>query len=124
MSDVIRITGLSLHGYHGVFEHEKAEGQPFIVDLAIEVAGMTAGKSDSLSDTVDYSEVVSLVAGIVTGDPVDLIETLSYRIGEAVSSMSGVEAVQVTVHKPQAPIDYPVADVSFTTRVVGSGVSQ
>jgi 7,8-dihydroneopterin aldolase/epimerase/oxygenase len=124
MSDVIRITGLRLHGHHGVFDSEKADGQPFIVDLAIEVAGMTAGESDSLSDTVDYSEVVALVAGIVTGDPVDLIETLAYRIGEAVSVRSGVQAVTVTVHKPQAPLDYPVEDVSFTTRIVGSGVKR
>jgi dihydroneopterin aldolase len=116
--DVIRITGLTLHGYHGVFDDEKREGQTFVVDLAIELNATAAGTTDTLDDTVDYSRVVEAVAGVVTGDSVDLIETLAHRVGGAVIAFPGVIAVNVTVHKPQAPVGHPVTDISFSTRVV------
>jgi len=118
VSDVIRITGLTLHGYHGVFEEEKRDGQPFVVDLAIELDATHAGTTDTLDHTVDYSQVVDTVATVVTGESVDLIETLAYRVGEVVVAFSGVVAVDVTVHKPQAPVGHPVTDISFSTRVV------
>ena len=118
MSDVIRITGLTLHGYHGVFEEEKRDGQTFLVDLAIEVDATTAGATDALDHTVDYSQVTEAVAGVVTGESVDLIETLAYRVGHVVLGFAGVAAAQVTIHKPHAPVGYPVTDISFSTRVV------
>jgi dihydroneopterin aldolase len=118
VSDVIRITGLALHGYHGVFDEEKRDGQTFVVDLAIDLDGATAGTTDSLHHTVDYSQVVEAVAGAVTGESVDLIETLAYRVGDIVVGFDGVRAVEVTIHKPDAPVGYPVTDISFSTRVV------
>jgi dihydroneopterin aldolase len=118
VSDVIRITGLTLHGYHGVFDEEKRDGQTFVVDLAIELDGQQAGETDTLANTVDYSHVVEAVAGVVTGESVDLIETLAYRVGVVVVAFSGVVAVDVTVHKPHAPVGFPVTDISFSTRVV------
>jgi len=118
VSDVIRITGLTLHGYHGVFGEEKRDGQTFVVDLAIELDGQHAGTTDTLDHTVDYSQVVDKVAAVVTGESVDLIETLAYRVGEVVVAFSGVVAVDVTVHKPHAPVGHQVTDISFSTRVV------
>jgi dihydroneopterin aldolase len=116
--DMIRITGLTLHGYHGVFDDEKRDGQKFVVDLAIELDATLAGETDSLDHTVDYSQVAGAVAAVVTGESVDLIETLAYRVGGVVVAFEGVAAVDVTVHKPQAPVGYPVTDISFSTRVV------
>jgi len=118
VSDVIRITGLTLHGYHGVFAEEKRDGQTFIVDLAITIDATEAGTTDVLRHTVDYSQVVEAVARVVTGESVDLIETLAYRVGNSVMRFEGVAAAEVTVHKPHAPVGYPVTDISFTTRVV------
>ena len=118
MPDVIRITGLTLHGYHGVFDDEKRDGQTFVVDLAIEVDGQRAGSADALSHTVDYSKVTDAVAAVVTGESVDLIETLAYKIADVVAAFEGVVAVDVTVHKPDAPVGHPVTDISFSTRVV------
>jgi dihydroneopterin aldolase len=121
MADVIRIMGLTLHGYHGVFDHEKRDGQRFVIDLAIESDASVAAKTDDVAHTVDYSHVVTQVAQIVTGNPVDLIETLAGAIGRSVVAFSGVLAVEVTVHKPDAPVGYPVSDISFTTRIEAEG---
>jgi len=118
VSDRIRITGLTLHGYHGVFDDEKRDGQTFVVDVVIELDGKRAGTTDNLDHTVDYSQVVEAIAQIVTGESVDLIETLAYRLGDVVVAFDGVVAADVTVHKPHAPVGHQVADISFTTRVV------
>ena len=116
MSDTISITGLRLTGYHGVFEHEKTDGQVFIIDLAIEMNTQQAGHSDDLADTLDYSVVVDEVAKRVTGKSVDLIETLAEDIARMVLSHPGPRAVTVTVHKPEAPVGHPVADIAVTIR--------
>ncbi len=118
MPDVIRITGLTLHGYHGVFDDEKRDGQTFVIDVVVELDGRQASTTDTLDHTVDYSLVTDAVAAVVTGESVDLIETLAYRVAEAVVTFNGVRAVDVTVHKPDAPVGHPVTDISFTTRVV------
>jgi dihydroneopterin aldolase len=116
VSDTISITGLRLTGYHGVFEHEKREGQEFSVDLEIELDLSSAGNTDELQNTLDYSVVVDEVAQRVTGESVDLIETLAHGIAQLVLSHPQPTAVTVTVHKPQAPVGHPVEDIAVTMR--------
>ena len=116
MTDTISITGLRLTGYHGVFEHEKRDGQEFGVDLEIELDLSSAGRTDELQNTLDYSVVVDEVAQRVTGESVDLIETLAHDIAQLVLSQPQPAAVTVTVHKPQAPVGHPVEDIAVTIR--------
>ena len=116
MSDTISITGLRLTGFHGVFEHEKTDGQVFVVDLTIELNTQEAGHSDDLADTLDYSVIVDEVANRVTGKSVDLIETLAEDIALIVLSHPRPQAVTVTVHKPDAPVGHPVSDIAVTIR--------
>lgn len=114
MTDSISITGLRARGRHGVFEHERRDGQEFVVDVTLAVPLAPAGRSDRVEDTVDYGVVVDGIAAIVTGEPVDLIETLAERIAKQCLSDARVESVVVTVHKPQAPVSGAVDDVSVT----------
>ena len=116
MSDTITITGLRLTGYHGVFDHEKRDGQEFIVDLSIELDLSPAGSSDDLHNTLDYSVIVDEVAQRVTGESVDLIETLAHDIAQLVLTHPQPTAVTVTVHKPQAPVGHPVGDIAVSIR--------
>jgi FolB domain-containing protein len=116
VSDTITITGLRLRGYHGVFEHEKRDGQEFIIDLSIELDLSSAGSSDDLQNTLDYSVIVDEVAQRVTGESVDLIETLAHDIAQLVLTHPQPTAVTVTVHKPQAPVGHPIDDIAVTIR--------
>lgn len=116
MPDRLVISGLTLHGYHGVYPEERREGQTFVVDLELEWDATSASSTDDVTHTVDYSQVVPAVAEIVTGEPVDLIETLAHRVAERVLEFRLVEVVTVTIHKPQAPLPHPVGDVAFSTR--------
>ncbi|MGN8027179.1 dihydroneopterin aldolase [Microbacterium sp. 22242] len=112
--DEISLTGLTVYGYHGVYDHERAEGQPFLVDLRLHLSLRTAAESDDVADTVHYGELAERVAAVVAGEPVNLLEKLAARIADIVLEDERVRHVAVTVHKPQAPIPLTFADVSVT----------
>jgi dihydroneopterin aldolase len=113
VADEITIRGIRGIGYHGVFAHERAEGQEFSVDVTLEVRTATAAGSDDLADTVDYGQVANAVHALIVGEPVDLVETLAERVAAACLGFRGVERVTVAVHKPQAPIEVPFDDVEL-----------
>jgi dihydroneopterin aldolase/2-amino-4-hydroxy-6-hydroxymethyldihydropteridine diphosphokinase len=111
MSDQIVLKGISARGHHGVLDFEKRDGQVFVVDVTMDVDLAPAGSSDDLADTVNYAEVAADVVALVEGEPLDLIEALAARIADRVLARPLVEAVEVTVHKPEAPVGVPFTDV-------------
>jgi 7,8-dihydroneopterin aldolase/epimerase/oxygenase len=111
--DRIILTGVTARGFHGVFDHERQDGQEFRVDIVLGVLSISkAAKSDDLRHTVDYGAVAQAAAGVIEGSPVNLIETLAVTIAERCLAFDYVRAVTVTVHKPQAPIPVPFDDVA------------
>ncbi|MBS1699018.1 MAG: dihydroneopterin aldolase [Actinobacteria bacterium] len=112
--DGITLTGLTVHGHHGVYDHERADGQPFVVDLRLHLPLRAAAASDDVADTVHYGELAERVAAVVAGEPVNLLETLAARIADVVLEDERISLVEVTVHKPHAPIPLTFADVSVT----------
>lgn len=116
MSDRITVTGIRAIGYHGVYDQEKRDGQPFVADVTVELDTRPAAGSDDVADTLHYGELAEQVAAILAGDPVDLLERLAQRIADAVLDHPIVETVEVTLHKPQAPIPVPFDDVTLTIR--------
>ena len=113
-SDQITLTGLRCTGFHGVLEHERREGQVFIIDLTLHLPLAEAAESDDLTKTVSYADLAERVVAAVENEPVDLIETLAQRIVDIALSYERVVLVQGTVHKPNAPIDAAFDDVSVT----------
>ncbi len=114
--DRIALTGLRVRGFHGVFEHERRDGQEFVVDAELEVSIDAAAASDELADTVDYGDLAQRLAAVVAGDPVNLLETLVGRLAQECLADPRVRAATVTVHKPQAPISHQFTDVAVTMR--------
>ena len=113
MSDQILITGIHGFGFHGLFEHERSDGQDFYVDLALEVDLEAASRTDSIQDTVNYGEITDLVVAQITSNPVSLIEKLAGRIAEQIlNSYMKVNSVTITVHKPQAPVAASIKDIA------------
>lgn len=120
MTDRIELVGLRAHGFHGVLEHERRDGQDFVIDVGLDVDVAAAAASDDLSETVDYGVLAESIAAVVTGEPVDLIETLAQRIADVCLRDSRVRAVDVAVHKPSAPVTVPVEDVVVRIRRTAS----
>jgi dihydroneopterin aldolase len=116
MADRIELRGLTVHGNHGVHGQERASGQDFVVDITIWIDLAGAATTDSLSDTYDYGVLAERAAKIVAGPARNLIETVAGEIAENVMNDSRVHAVEVTVHKPQAPIPLTFADVAVVAR--------
>ena len=108
---IIRISGLRVRGHHGVLPSERAEGQTFVIDVALDAAAPTA---DDLAETVDYAVLSSRLAEAVARDPVDLIETLAARLADICLDDPRVSRAEVTVHKPEVPLTVEVAEVSVT----------
>lgn len=114
--DRILLLGVEAVGHHGVLELERLDGQPFVVDVVLELDLSRAGRSDALGDTVSYAEVAADVMARITGTPFDLIERLAEVIADDVLARPLVAAVEVTVHKPQAPVGHPFTDVQVQVR--------
>lgn len=114
VADRITLSGLRVFGFHGVYDDEKRDGQDFVVDLRLDLDTRPAAASDDVADTVHYGELAASVAAVVAGDPVDLLETLAQRIADVALADARVARVEVTVHKPQAPIALQFDDVSVT----------
>jgi len=113
MSDQIVLTGIHGFGYHGLFEHERKDGQDFYVDLSLSVDLITASQTDAIEDTVNYAEITDLVVEEITSNPVNLIEKLAARIAERVlNQFIKVQSATVTVHKPQAPVAAQLKDIA------------
>lgn len=113
-SDRIALRGLRGHGRHGVLPAERATGQEFRVDVVVALDTRRAARTDDLADTVDYGDLAGRVVALVEGEPVALLETLAARVAEAALADPRVVEVEVTVHKPQAPLTVPFDDVTVT----------
>jgi dihydroneopterin aldolase len=116
MTDRITLTGLQARGHHGVYDFERADGQDFVVDVDLELDLAPAAASDDVADTVHYGELAGRLVEVITGEPVDLIETLADRLAALCLRDPRVAAATVTVHKPQAPIPHAFTDVAVTLR--------
>ncbi|GEE00004.1 7,8-dihydroneopterin aldolase [Gordonia spumicola] len=117
MADRIELRGLRVRGNHGVFDHEKRDGQEFVVDITLWVDLRAAAASDDLADTVDYGTLAQRANDIVAGPSRDLIETVSAEIADAVmADDERITACEVTLHKPSAPIPLTFDDVAVVAR--------
>ena len=117
MADRIELKGLVCYGYHGVLPEEKKNGQTFTVDITCWLDVYEAARDDDLTKTVNYAELAELAHDIVTGPPKDLIETVASEIADlALETYEQLHAIEVTIHKPHAPIPLPFEDVAIVAR--------
>ena len=117
--DRITLAGLRVPGWHGVHEYERRNGQEFIVDATVWLDLAPAADTDALPSTLDYAALAGRAAQIVGGEPCNLIETVAARIAADVLSDQRVQAVEITVHKPAAPLSHPFTDVAVTIHRCG-----
>ena len=115
MTDTVFVTGLTLHAYHGVMQHEAKVGQTFRLDLALDIDLAEASRSDKLADTVGYDQVVDVASRAFCRRRYRLIEAAAGAVADAVlDDFAQVVAVRVTLHKPHAPIAATFSDVGVT----------
>ena len=112
--DSISLVGLEVWAEHGVLPHEAELGQQFVVDVTIHVDLSAAAASDDLAETIDYGTLAALVADAARTPRARLVEAVPGRIADVVLAHDArIQAVDVTVHKPAAPLTVPVRDVQI-----------
>lgn len=114
MSDRVALRGIRGFGHHGVFPAERTNGQRFVVDVSCTIDLAPAAASDDLRQTVDYGELAQAIVADIEREPLNLIEALADRIAVTCLKSAQVVAVEVTVHKPEAPMPVEVDDVAVT----------
>jgi dihydroneopterin aldolase len=115
MTDTVFVSGLALHAYHGVMQHEAKVGQTFTLDLVLELSLAEASRSDKLAHTVGYDQVVDVASTAFCARRYRLVEAAAGAVAQAVlDRFSQVVAVRVTVHKPHAPIAATFDDVGVS----------
>ncbi len=102
--DQLIFKGMRFYGYHGCQAAERTLGQAFTVDLAIDMDMTAACRSDDLKDTIDDEAVFACAREVVEGEPCNLIETVAGRLADKILAEFPAQAVEVTLHKPSAPI--------------------
>jgi dihydroneopterin aldolase len=112
--DRVALRGLRVRGRHGVLARERRDGQEFVIDAVLGLDTRSAAASDDLSRTVDYAALAERLTAVVAGEPVRLIETLADRLARACLAEPLVQEVEITVHKPQAPLPQVFDDVTVT----------
>ena len=112
--DEITLPGLRATAFHGVLDHERRDGQVFVIDVTVMLPLGDAATTDDLARTIHYGELAEEVVAAVESNPVDLIETVAERIATVVLAHERAMFTRVTVHKPHAPISVPFDDVSVT----------
>lgn len=103
--DKIILKGMSFFAYHGVLDSEKSQGQEFVIDVEMGADTSAAAAGGDLDLTVDYSLVYNLIAGVVTDERYDLLETLAEKIAETVLAHRLIREVRVLVKKTKPPIE-------------------
>jgi dihydroneopterin aldolase len=122
--DQIALVAVSAFGRHGVFDHERRDGQLFRVDAVLHLDTRRAAAGDELADTVDYGALAVDLADVLRGEPVNLLETLAARLVEVCLADPRVAAADITLHKPQAPVTEQFEDVRLTVRRYRSAITE
>jgi dihydroneopterin aldolase len=104
----IELHGILLHGYHGVLEEERRDGQRFIVDVELDLEHEQAARTDAIDEAVDYRRVAARVREISDARAYHLLEAFSAAIADALLEEFPVSAVRVRVRKPDVVLDPPV----------------
>lgn len=117
MADRIELKGLQVYAHHGVLEHETEHGQAFSLDITCWLDFAEAAAGDDLTKTINYAELAQLAYDIAGGTPRQLIETVASEIADtAIARFEQLHSVEVTLHKPHAPIPLVFEDVAVVAR--------
>jgi dihydroneopterin aldolase len=111
----VEVLGIELHGFHGLLEEERREGQRFVVDVWLEPTDGAAGETDRIEDAVDYRDVVALVREVSDARAYRLLEAFSAALAGRLVERLPVARVRVRVRKPDVRLGLPVEHAAVTS---------
>jgi dihydroneopterin aldolase len=116
--DRIRLVNMTFYGHHGVDDSERRLGGRFAMDIELVRDLSAAGRTDDLSQTVDYKAVYELVRQTEAGRKYQLLEALVHDVAQAILRAFDVEEVTVRARKQSVPlgglVDYTEVEIART----------
>jgi dihydroneopterin aldolase/D-erythro-7,8-dihydroneopterin triphosphate epimerase len=100
--DRIYIRDLALRCIIGLYPEERKNKQDVIINVVMDTDLRAAGKSDSLTDTVDYKAIKLAILNFVESSSFNLIESLAEGIAAICLKDRRVQSATVTIDKPGA----------------------
>lgn len=114
-NDFIKVTNMKVFAYHGVLEQEKKNGQDFYLNAKVYVDMRKAGLTDALEDTINYDLICISLNEVFAQKCFDTIEAAAeYTVQKIMMQFNTVEAMELEVRKPHAPLTYVPEDISVT----------
>ncbi len=113
---VIKIRGLEVTAKHGVFAEEKVNPQLFVFDADLTTDFYNAAKYDDLNLTANYAQACEVITETTTKNTFNLIETLAYTCAYALLDAFDISVAEVTVYKPQAPVNCKFKTLGVTAK--------
>ncbi len=102
MTDRILIKDLLLRTIIGINEEERRDRQDVLINLRLDADTRAAGKTDDISDAVNYRTISKRIIGLVEDSQFFLVEKLASEIAAICLEDSRVERALVRVEKPGA----------------------
>lgn len=117
----IEISGIELHGHHGVLEEERRDGQRFLVDVEAQPVHDAAGATDDIVDAVDYRDIVAIVCEVSDGTAFHLLEAFAAALADELLRRLRLRKVVVRVRKPDVRLARPVEHAAVVVERAISG---
>ena len=103
-TDRIILNGMQFYGFHGANPEERALGQSYLVDLAVELDLRLAGNTDRLEDTISYTHLYRVVKSVLEGESKNLLEATAQSIADRLLADFPITGVRLQVKKPHPPV--------------------
>ncbi|MBO5419970.1 MAG: dihydroneopterin aldolase [Bacteroidales bacterium] len=102
---IMELEGMEFMAYHGCLEHEKRDGNIFMVDFKGELSMYEAAESDLLEDALNYGEIYRTIAKEMA-IPSDLLEHVAGRIVKAIEkNFPELISFSIRVSKRMPPVE-------------------
>ncbi|WP_422029645.1 dihydroneopterin aldolase [Reyranella sp.] len=113
--DCIFLRGIEVSACHGVLAEERTRPQRFVIDAEVWLETDDYGRSDDYRRAVCYGAILDTIVEVAGGPHKSLVEALALAIVDALlRRFQPIDAVRITIHKPEAPLRGKFADVGVS----------
>lgn len=98
--DKISIESLRVSSLIGVYEWERGEPQPLMLDITLYTDLHPAAESDQVTDTLDYVAIAECLQQVATEGRFFLLEALAGKMLDTLAMRFTYQGARLRLHKP------------------------
>ncbi|MCA9016716.1 MAG: dihydroneopterin aldolase [Planctomycetaceae bacterium] len=102
MPDQIHISDLLLRTIIGINDEERNKKQDVLINLTMQVDLRAAGRSDEISDAVNYRTITKEIIDLVENSQFQLVEKMADEVAKICLKDDRVQQTTIRIEKPGA----------------------